>query len=603
MRLVLAIVLGAAAACGGHNGGDDGLDGVTGIEVEPPVATLTVPLGGTATQDFQVFGVTRDGRREITARCSLAVDAVFGSIKEATLTALPHGGKTSVVAACGSLMGQGLLVVNLEGSVVVGPNTPPDAGTIFDNATTGSDPARAPRIEYPIDKAVSPRNIPSIEVQWTPASNDLFHIALSATFAKIDVYTTDLEALLEPAHWDSLVGSVAGEDLAIAIEGLSRAAPATKFPGTGATIRVTHDTIDKTAIYYWASSQGNIMSQTFGEPTAPSVVKGDCTSCHSVSRNGSRIGYSRCVANDCNQLYAGFLRYDGGAQLWNEKVDANGKTILGSYSTFAPVGNPFPDDDKAVALVSMSTGTLQLYDPDTGGVLPSNLAVATHGPGAPRSALMADWSADGTQVVFASSPHAGQWIDLNDGRIATMSYSYTGGQHVFGEPKFIVPDPIALAGGTYSNFFFPSFSPDGALVVFNAARAQWRNFTDAKTAGQRLMLADANGAWIGDLSALNGGPGDMDITWAHWAPNVSADYYWVVFSSERDYGHRTTLATSPASCKQNGVKQCKQIWLAAIAKSRLGAGMDPSAPPMWLPGQNALANNISPYWSVPAKLQ
>jgi hypothetical protein len=31
--------------------------------------------------------------------------------------------------------------------------------------------------------------------------------------------------------------------------------------------------------------------------------------------------------------------------------------------------------------------------------------------------------------------------------------------------------------------------------------------------------------------------------------------------------------------------------------------MDPSAPPMWLPGQNALANNISPYWSVPAQLQ
>ena len=51
------------------------------------------------------------------------------------------------------------------------------------------------------------------------------------------------------------------------------------------------------------------------------------------------------------------------------------------------------------------------------------------------------------------------------------------------------------------------------------------------------------------------------------------------------------------------MQQCKQIWLSAIRKDRLGAGQDPSAPPMWLPGQNPLANNISPYWSKPAVLQ
>ena len=317
--------------------------------------------------------------------------------------------------------------------------------------------------------------------------------------------------------------------------------------------------------------------------------------------NGARIGYSRCVGNDCNQLYAGFLKYDAVTQTWNETVNANGKTIQGSYTTFAPIGNPFPDDNQALAMVGMSNGTLALYDPDTGAPVASNLAVAS--ANGTRSAMMPDWSADGAKVVFASTPTPGQWIDLDGGRIATMTYAYSGGTHTFGDPTFIVPDPIVLPGGTYQNFFFPSFSPDGNLVVFNAARAGWRNFTDARTAGQRLMLADANGAYVTDLTAMNGGTGDFDITWAHWAPTVSNDYYWVVFSSERDYGHRTTAGTSPASCKQNGVTQCKQIWLGAIAKNRLGAGMDPSAPPMWLPGQNPLANNISPYWSVPTKLQ
>ncbi len=601
LRLTLGIVV-ATAACGGTTGDAD-LTDFTSIEVDPPIATLIVPLGSTATQRYTVFGVVEGRRTEITSRCTLAVDPTFGSFVDATVTVVPHGGKTAVVATCATLQGQGQLNVNLSGAIVIGPNTPANAPDLFAGATPTTDLTRTPTLEYPIDKAVSPRNIPSVEMQWSAAGNDLFHVALTSTFAAIDVYTTDREALLSAVDWESLVGTAAGEELAIVVEGLAQAAPTTKYASPLATMTMTHDTIDQTAIYYWASSQGTIMSQVFGDPTAPAVVKDDCTSCHSVSRSGNRIGYSRCVGGDCNQLFAGFMKYDGVTQTWNETVNANAKTIPGSYTTFAPVGNPFPTDETSIAMVSLSTGTLALYDADTGAAIPSNLAIAN--PTSPSSALMPDWSYDGNKVVFASTPHAGQWIDLNDGRIATMDFTFSAGEHVFGAPQYVVPDAITLPGGTYSNFFFPSFSSDGALIVFNAARSGWRNFTDARTSGQRLMLTDATGSWITDLTNMNGGTGDFDITWAHWAPTVSSDYYWVVFSSERDYGHRTTQATSPASCKQNGVTQCKQIWLGAIAKSKLTGGVtvDPSAPPMWLPGQDPLANNISPYWSLPAILQ
>ena len=301
------------------------------------------------------------------------------------------------------------------------------------------------------------------------------------------------------------------------------------------------------------------------------------------------------------------MRYDSVTSTWNEIVNADSLTIRGSFTTFAPVGNPFPSDAQAVALVTLNNATFALYDPDTGAAIPSNLAaVANTEPGggtATRAALMADWSPDGTKVVYTSGANPGTWIDLDGGAIATMSYSYAGGTHTFGAPQYLVNQPITLPHGTFSNFFFPSYSPDGKLVVFNAARTQWRS-NPAPTAGQRLMLAAADGTFIEDLNALNGGYVDSDITWPHWAPTASNDYYWVVFSSERDYGHRVTRANSAAACVANGVLQCKQLWLGAIAKNKLtGGGVDPSSPPMWLPGQDIGADNISPFWSVPAGIQ
>ncbi|HLL21614.1 MAG TPA: hypothetical protein VK427_05760, partial [Kofleriaceae bacterium] len=303
-----AVALCFLVACGGGGGGDDTAD-FEQIELDPAFAMVTVELGSTAQQTYKVYGVNGGKRSDITSRCGLDLDAAFGTTSGATVTVHARGGKTTVNAACGTLTGQAVLAVKLAGQVVVGPNTPPNAPALFASATAGTDASRAPAIEYPIDKAVSPRNIPSIEFQWTAAGNDLFHVALRSSFAEIDVYTTNVEALMSAPHWESLVGTVAGENLAITVEGLAQAAPATKYASSLTTLVVSNDNIDKTAIYYWASSQGNIMSQTFGDPTPPSLVKGDCTSCHSLSRNGTRIGYSRCVGGDCGQLYAGFMKF------------------------------------------------------------------------------------------------------------------------------------------------------------------------------------------------------------------------------------------------------------------------------------------------------
>lgn len=623
--IILAILLTSAFSCGkneihlgqggGNSGGGAGGGGAdsgqpyASIDVEPATATVSVALGGTATQAYQVYGVNGANKTEITTTCQLSIDSAFGSLNAALLTIKPHGGTTPVKATCGSQSGTAQLTVTLTGTVVLGANTPPNAATLFGSATLAVDATHTPIIEYPIDQAVTPLNLPSLETQWAGSGDDLFHLAITSTHAQLDVYTSDPQATLSPADWSAVAQTAAGDKLTFVVEGMVTAAPTNKYASAAVSLGVSHDTISQSAIYWWAASQGSIVSQTFGATTAPSVVEANCTSCHSLSRQGTRLGYSRCVANDCGQgEWVGFLRWNAATQHWDEVINADQKQLQGSFTTFSPVGNPFPDDSKSIAIVTLAAGNLGLYDPDTGAAIASNIAdVALHGTGAPsRSALMPDWSADGTMVAFASTPHPGQSIDLNDSAIATMSYQYDAGTHTFGEPNFLVQSPIALAGGTYNSFFFPSFSPDGQYVVFNAARDTWRNFTNAKAAGQRLMLTNKTGAWAIDLTQLNGGTGDSDITWAHWAPGQTSDYYWIVFSSERDYGHEVTSTHTNPSCVANGVGQCKQIWISAISRAALATGGTPpdvSAPPMWLPGQDTQADNISPFWTLPPGLQ
>jgi hypothetical protein len=622
LAVLLALVSSAAAAaaigCGGSSVSSTFQDGGQGkdarasadaapdgpvfhaVTVEPPNATLTVPFGGTATQKYSAFAVIDGHKTDITSKCSFSVDdSALGAFVGSTFGAQPLGGTTEVLAVCSGVSGTANLSLTLTGSIII-TGAPPTSASLFTGATTTTSTTNTPQVQYPLAGAVAPLNIPPIDVQWTTASDDLFHVALASKHVAVDLYTTAADATVPPAEWTAIAQSARGSSLSVVVEGLVQASPKAKYASAPVKMSFSVQTLDDTAIYYWASDLGDLMTLTFGDLAPPTAVQGNCTACHSVSRAGSRIGYSRCVAGNCAPENVGFLHYDAMTATWVDTVDADDMAIAGSYTTFPPVGYPYPDDTQTVALVTLSNGTFALYDPDTGTPVASNAAtVSVEGPSSPRTPIMPDWSPDGHTIVFASTLGQTDAVDVGTSTaIATMSYTYSAGTHTFGTPSFIVPGPITIMGMSYVNFFFPSFSPDGKAIVFNATTLPWRDFTDALAPGERLMISKADGTHVTDLATLNG-MGLSGITWPHWAPAGTSDYFWLVFSSDVPYGHTVTPATAPAACVSQGHTQCKQIWIGAIDPTKLGTGEDPSAVPVWMPGQSAMADNISPYWTVP----
>src|SRR6185503_12810363 len=97
----------------------------------------------------------------------------------------------------------------------------------------------------------------------------------------------------------------------------------------------------------------------------------------------------------------------------------------------------------------------------------------------------------------------------------------------------------------------------------------------------RLHLIDASGQVHVELTALNEGNGalDRDHNYEPFAlPVPAGGYYWVVFTSTREYGNTMTAPNVR-----------KQLWVAAISPPGPNQ-TDPSHPAFFLPNQSMTKN-------------
>jgi hypothetical protein len=569
IRSVIAVALaGSLAACANHGRGNgNGGGGGSGVQIVPADAVLNV-AGGATTLTYQVL---EDGN-DVTSRSALALeDATFGSFAGATFTAAPNkAGVTHVRAMVDGKTAQTSLTLRAK-VVVIAPGAPQNAPSQFGGP---SDNSVAPSLVYPPDGVLIPPNLNELEFQYTIApSTTLFEIALTSPALDLEIYTpcnavgTGCGFTPDQPTWDLLSQAAQGQTVDVTLRAL---APSGAVGQAAARKLSFGDETLEGGLYYWAAASGAVNRYDFGlrgqkaesfyTPTQSGAM---CVGCHALSRDGSRIAVGLNVPAPATLRV---LDVATRATLY-ESAGGPGASGGSDFETLSPDG----------AFVLTTEGAnLQLHDAKTGAAVGSAPSV--------MNGTMPDWSADGAHVVFARGGSAAcpipNFCPSQPGVDGASLYVAD-----FNGAGFGAPTPL-VQGGTSTNSYYPSFSPDGAWVAFNRSGGNSYDAPDA-----RVMIAQVGNGTPPpiDLATVNTPQGN---SWPKFAPFVQhfqgKTIFWLTFSSRRDYGLR--LVNSQASM------QIAQLWMVAVSPDDLTASAA-GYPPFWLPFQDITTGNHIAQWT------
>ncbi len=605
---------GGAGVAGPGSGGGSMAPAVTGLQITPSMASVTITSGGPpATQQYKVTGTLGGQLQDFTATAiySATPSGVVTVDKNGLVTTTgTAGGAVTIVAAVGDSSAQATLLVK---NVFIGadPGTagagvPPDAATIVSGAAT--DPSRAPQLVYPNDGVLVPPNLGGIEIHFSPGKqNTLFEVNLAGDLSEVHAFIRCASPagvkgcvyLPDPTLWNALAGANAGRGpVTVTVTGTDDAGTAAGTSGP-VKVRFAKDAIQG-ALYYWTTSgntaivrwdfAGNSGATPYLTPT--NTDGKTCVGCHALAPNGDKLIASAGGENDGRLL------------LWNVTADK-------------PV-TPFPLAQKSQFESWNADGSqfVGVYGDDLPGHKgPVNLTLFDGATGAVSSTIdlgglradHPDWSknAGGPDTIAFTSmdPTA----PTPDQQPATGGISYVRRANgAWGAPASLVP---ALLG---KNRYYPSISPDGALVAYDESTCTGGTpalgqvpdkscngdvdptatmFLTSLSGGAPVALARANSPGVAD-----GATSALTNSFPRWAPfvqNLDEMHHliWLTFSSTRRYG----LRSPPASTAPDEAVAGTLIWMVGISPTLDGS--DPSFAAFCLPFQDVTTSNHLAQWA------
>ncbi len=583
---ILVSVLAATllSGCGpDHAGGDD--DDTTGdggiaagsLRLTPADHSITVN-GSAVTVPYKAFLVKPGGAEtDVTADATFTIDhPVLGSFSGATFTSsTAAGGRTTVRATARGASGETSLTVRLE-TIVLGPNVPANAATLFGGPTTGT----APQLVYPADGVLVPPNLNVMEFHYMPGSgNGLFELTFQGARVQLKAYFTcttlgaGCQYTPEATTWAILAMAERGGDaMSYTLRGIPMGAAAGSPVGMSATQKISFGQEDIVGgLYYWNASPGSVKRYEFGRANqqaenfmdAARAGATQCVGCHVLSRDGKKIAVGLDIPSP-----AMYKVFDVASRTM---VYSKGSMFGGGGANFFSFS---PDATQLLYSNGISTG---LADSSTGTDINASLIA---------NGTMPDWSPDGTSIVYAKPGMAVPCFPglacgspgVDKASIETMVKS--GGS--WG------PGPTLVSYASGNNNFYPTFSPDNRWVIFNRSPSEANSF-DAMDA-QVWAISAAGGNPIRLATASTGGD-----SWPKWAPDAQPyrgnTLMWFTFSSRRAYGLRLAANTTA------------QIWMAAYDPTKSLANQDPSLPAFWLPFQELGSGNHIAQWVTTVERQ
>ena len=567
----------ALTACMHHSGGGGEDTKNATLSIDPPSSELSILNNQPAHTTFTATLTFPDGvQRDVTADTMFTINGTYGAFDHNQL-AMFSGGKVAVFGAYLDKTASAEVIARVQ-SVRIDPSLPPTTVDLFGGP---EDPGLAPKIVYPPADTVMPRNLGDFEIHWTDAhGNNVFEVSLHTEFTDVKVYVpggNGLPATGPNASWSAFLANewiaAVGHERTVTFQ--VRGANPARLGSVGADApriaQLSNEEMEG-GLYYWAAASTTYVIGIFrhdmsrpGQPAeeflTTNQTKGRCVACHVLSRDGTRMA----------------ITYDGGDQPAT-MVDVAKAAVAPSaanwnFGTFTPDNSQF---------LAVETGTLVVRDATTQAVLatmPSDTDVSHP-----------DLSPDGTKLAYATNPSGFHDWDFISGDIITRTYDKA--TKTFGPEHVLVSDN--------HNNFYPSWSPDGAWILFSKDTDGNSNYDNpnnttwvVKADGSQppVQLAKADDA----LGITN--------SWPRWAPfpqtmgTTSEPMYWITVASKRDFGVRvrnTGLFQRPAD---GTPAKISQIWMTPFFPDRAAQGKDPSTAAFRLPFQNLDSSNHIAQWT------